>query len=85
MTFGRLKMSVDDAIAACKQVMGTAIADEKEFYSVGSSNTLHWGKPKGYYSDSKSLEDAIKSIVKQYREDPEVKLNTNPAVNSNLN
>lgn len=75
---GRLKMSVDEVIAAYKTVMGQVFVNKAPFYSMISSNSL---LDRGYYYDSTPLVNAIKDIVRKSGQDPEVKLNINDPVN----
>ena len=75
---GCLKMTVDEVITAYKVVMGQIFVNKAKYYSLISSTTL---LGRGYYYDSAPLEKAIKDIVKQRGQDPEVKLNINDLVN----
>jgi hypothetical protein len=74
---GRLKMTVDEVLAAYRRVMGEVFVDKVPMYSVLSSNSL---LGRGYSYSSKPLENAIKRIVKERGEDPEVKLNIDDPV-----
>jgi hypothetical protein len=75
---GRLKMSVDEVIAAYKTVMGQVFVNKAPFYEmIGSGSLLD----RGYYYDSTPLVNSIKAIVKKSGQDPEVKLNINDPVN----
>ncbi len=69
---GRLKMTVDEVIAAYKKVMGQVFVNKASYVTLIG---------RGFYYGAAPLEEAIKDIVRKRGEDPEVKLNINDAAN----
>ena len=70
---GRLKMSVADCINSYKKLMSTVFVKKAPFFSLNPFATTFFGQ--GYFYDSAPLEIAIKEVIKEAKQDPEVLLN----------
>ena len=75
---GRLKMSVQEVIDAYKRIMGQVFTNKVDMWSMKPWATTLLSR--GFYFESEPLEDAIREVIKQCKEKPEVKLNINPMV-----